>query len=265
VRDVYLACVKAVFSTAAAADLVSENPAQKIIVKVIRKHIDRPKGFTRDEATRIINRSLLHIPEIHFERTPELPQTTAAKQWAPILCAFTGSRITEITQLRKEDVRDVDDILIIRITPAAGSVKTRQYRDVPLHPQLIDLGFLDFVKDAPSGALFYREIENRDAKKGASIMSRRICTWLRKEKIVPEDVAPNHGWRHTFKTTGRELGIDTRILDAIQGHAAQTAGDEYGDVTVLAKKRAIDQFPCFPLTVKVQKHGTVSGIATNQT
>jgi site-specific recombinase XerD len=43
-----------------------------------------------------------------------------------------------------------------------------------------------------------------------------------------------HGFRHRFKTIGLEAGISTRVLDAIQGHAARTAGDSYGDVTVKA-------------------------------
>jgi site-specific recombinase XerD len=41
-----------------------------------------------------------------------------------------------------------------------------------------------------------------------------------------------HGFRHRFKTIGLEAGISTRVLDAILGHAAGTARDSYGDVTV---------------------------------
>jgi len=38
--------------------------------------------------------------------------------------------------VRKENGR-----WIIRITPEAGSVKAEDFRDIPLHQQLIDLGF----------------------------------------------------------------------------------------------------------------------------
>jgi hypothetical protein len=34
--------------------------------------------------------------------------------------------------------------------------------------------------------------------------------------------APNHGWRHRFKTVGIEAGIEHRILDDIQGHHPRT-------------------------------------------
>lgn len=56
-------------------------------------------------------------------------------------------------------------------------------------------------------------------------------------------VMPNHGWRHRFKTVAREAGMDSRVVDAIQGHAPRTAGDDYGDVTVAAIALAMAKFP----------------------
>jgi hypothetical protein len=40
-----------------------------------------------------------------------------------------------------------------------------------------------------------------------------------------------------------EAGVSTRVLDAIQGHAARTAGDSYGDVTVKAMAMATELVP----------------------
>lgn len=247
IKDVYLASVKAIFNCGVMNELIASNPAHNIKVKVAAKQVNRPKGFTRAEAETILGYCLSHQPSSHFGKPRELPQTTAAKRWAPLLCAYTGSRITEITQLREQDVRQEGAITIIRITPEAGTVKTRQYRDVPLHPQIIELGFLDFVKNAPAGPLFFRTDGRGDTSKRAGVVARNLCTWLKKAGIIPDGVQPNHAWRHAFKTTGRELGIDTRILDAIQGHAARTAGDDYGDVTIAAMQRAIKQFPSFDL------------------
>ena len=52
-----------------------------------------------------------------------------------------------------------------------------------------------------------------------------------------------HGFRHRFKTVGMEASVPSRILDAIQGHAARTAGDSYGDVTVKAMAMAMERIP----------------------
>ncbi len=45
-------------------------------------------------------------------------------------------------------------------------------------------------------------------------LKNRLAEFAR--KIVPDpNVAPDHGWRHRFKTIGMEAGTAPRILDAI--------------------------------------------------
>jgi site-specific recombinase XerD len=88
-------------------------------------------------------------------------------------------------------------------------------------------------------------MEGKRTADPAQTVSGRISNWLQKNHVIPDGVSPNHGWRHAFKTFGLEAGIDGRVLDAIQGHAPRTAGENYGDVTILAKKIAIDKLPSF--------------------
>jgi hypothetical protein len=49
---------------------------------------------------------------------------------------------------------------------------------------------------------------------------------------IAQGIAPNHGWRHRFKTVGMQAGIPPRILDAIQGQVSGAVADTYGDVTL---------------------------------
>ena len=60
---------------------------------------------------------------------------------------------------------------------------------------------------------------------------------------IAQCVAPNHGWRHRFKTVGMQAGIPPRILDAIQGQAAARVTDTYGDVTLRIQVDAIAKLP----------------------
>jgi hypothetical protein len=109
------------------------------------------------------------------------------------------------------------------------------------------MGFLDFLKAAPDGPLFYRNGKDRDPVKAARATAGRISEWLQSAKLIPDGVQPNHGWRHRFKTNGQEEGIADRTLDAIQGHAGKTAGDDYGDVTLKARKRLLIALPRYAL------------------
>ncbi|RWN38014.1 tyrosine-type recombinase/integrase [Mesorhizobium sp.] len=244
VADVYLASVRTVLKWAVNNDRLETNVAENVRIKVSRKQRSREQGFTLDEAVAVLKVARDHQPKPSDNpQTREAPETTAAKRWSPILCAHTGARIAEITQLRKQDFRYENDVPVVRIAPDAGSVKAGNYRDVPLHQQLIDLGFMDFVKDAADGPLFYPSSKKKEGTLPARTVAGRVSEWLQAKKVIPDGVKPSHGWRHRFKTVGLEIGVAGRTLDAIQGHAGRTAGDDYGDVTIPAKAAAMARLP----------------------
>jgi len=51
-----------------------------------------------------------------------------------------------------------------------------------------------------------------------------------------------------FKTISADVGIEEKVADAIQGHAATTTGRKYGKVSVQAKAAAIERLPRFEVS-----------------
>lgn len=247
IAKVYLPTIRSLFSWAVKKNKMEMNPAAEASQRAPKVVRNRESGYTTIEALVQLKACLAYQPKLSPQGKPlENSKSTATKRWVPLLCAFTGARIGEMTQLRREDIRQEDDGLwIARITPEAGSVKTKQYRDVPLHPQVIDLGFLDYVESVPSGPLFHMSPEPSRNKIHAQKMANRLRDWLHEKRLVPRDLQPCHGWRHRFKTVGLELGIAERVIDAIQGHAGRRSADHYGDVTIKARSDAIGRFPAF--------------------
>ncbi|MBJ3777132.1 tyrosine-type recombinase/integrase [Acuticoccus mangrovi] len=238
VKDGALAALKSVFGWAKANGRLAENPAEGVSVRLGRpKDQVRPKGFTEDEVRRILSNATFHTPG---ER--EKPKTAAARRWVPWLLAFTGARVGEIGQLRRCDVFRQADRWVIRITPEAGSVKTGQSRVVPLHPQLVDAGFPDFVRKAPEGHLFVTPRDPDRPQATVVGLANRLRTEMRKLVDDPH-VQPFHAWRHRFQTLARELGCDDSMVRAIVGHAARDVHDRYGDHTIKGMTRVIDAFP----------------------
>jgi integrase len=242
-RDFYLAMVRAAFAWATDNELIEDNPFAAIKVRVAKPILTRERGFNDNEALAILKAARRYQPPTPKEQPPMI----AAKRWTPFLAAYTGARIAELTQLRGQDFHERDGIHYVRITPEAGSVKTNEFRDVPLHPHLVDLGLLDMVRKAGKGPIFYREPEGTPKVHPSRVVADRVGKWVRDLAIADPAVQPNHGWRHRFKTQGRELGIDPRVIDAIQGHAARTAGEGYGDVTIKAKSDAIARIPKYAI------------------
>lgn len=248
VSDVDLSTVRSLFSWAVENERLPENVAQNVRQPKPRKVQSREKGYTTDEAVRLLKASRLYQPHADEKgRVREKPNLIAAKRWVPIICAFSGARVSEITQMRKEDVRKADGHWVARITPDAGTVKTGGYRDVPLHPQIIEQGFVEFIEGANPGPLFHNGIDPEKYRQKSEQAAGQLREWLRECELTPAELQPNHAWRHRLKTQCRELGISDRVVDAIQGHAGRTAGDNYGDVTLKTKIDVINRLPEYKL------------------
>ena len=245
---VYLPAVRTVLNWAVQNGRLERNVANNVRQEVPKKQLSREQGYTLPEAIVVLKAARDYVPNAMDDGTTrEAPETTAAKRWAPILCAFSGARVTEMTQLRKRDFRREGEMIVMRIAPDAGGVKAGNYRDVPLHSQIVEMGFMGFVDAAVDGPLFYAGGKRKDPKAAAKVVSGRISEWLQTSGVVPEGVDPSHAWRHRFKTIANDEEISPRVADAIQGHASKTAGDDYGDVTLKARKAAIDRLPAYAL------------------
>jgi integrase len=237
-----------VFGWAVAQHLIPRNPFADIRIKVPRKTTVREtKAFTAEEMKTIL-KAASAITELRTK-------SDAVRRWVPWLCAYTGARAGEITQLRGVDVSRQDGIPAIRITPDAGTQTLRKARTVPLHDHLIEQGFFDFVGSRGRGALFYNQYkgalgahEPTNPPKPRSMRTReRLAKWVRELGITDPDVQPNHAWRHTFKQVGYRNEISERLLDAIVGHSPLNVGRGYGTPTLNDMAAALKKFPRYEI------------------
>jgi integrase len=238
VKDTDLAALKAVFRWAVENGRMDANPAEGVTIRGIKRGRLR-RGFTDREAAALL-KAALKVPAGR-----EQACTTAAKRWVPWVLAYTGARVGEIAQLRKQDVAREGKHWVITISEEAGTVKTGETRRVPVHPHLIELGFIDFVKAAPQGPLFLRVASGGSVLGPLQGLKNRLSDFARKV-ITAKDVAPTHGWRHRFKSVCREAHIDPETRDVIQGHAPRSVGERYGETSIEVLAKAIGKLPRYP-------------------
>ena len=72
-----------------------------------------------------------------------------SRYWAPLIAAFSGARLTEICGQRVDEmiVEDGVHAFHFRHRPNDRSIKNGKSRKVPVHPELLKLGFWDFVEE----------------------------------------------------------------------------------------------------------------------
>ena len=239
IRDKYLASAKAVFRWAAENHKIKSNPTSNITVKVRKAAQLRERGLTDDEAALILTASLAYGNPSPSDRP------SFARRWLPWLCAYTGARVGEVAQLRREDVFQDKGIWCIRITPEAGPQKTDKAWAVPLHAHLVAQGFVQAV-GIEKGHIFFDPAKHRGGSLGnpqSKKVAERLAKWVRSTGVDDPAVQPNHGWRHRFKTQARIHKMDKEARDAIQGHSSGTEGEKYGDQPIITLVRALKKLP----------------------
>ncbi|WMT73866.1 hypothetical protein [Bradyrhizobium sp. Ash2021] len=249
VREIWLSASRRVFSWAREHKRVRQNPFKEVKVDVPRKMQMREDGrsFTAAEASIILKSSLAY-------QKPDTP-TERTRRWVPWLCAYSGARSGEITQLRGGDIEDRNGFYVMKLTPEAGTVKTGKPRVVPIHEHLIAQGFIAMVQQVGKGALFYNDKTPqkksndplKPSRSRADTARAHLGTWVRGLGVDDPELSPNHAWRHLFKRIGDEIGMAEKMNDAITGHTQATEGRKYGPPTAVAMAEALKKFPRYKL------------------
>jgi integrase len=84
-------------------------------------------------------------------------QTRPERYWIPLIAMFSATRMAEICQLHKEDIKEINGVWSFDISYKHGlkKIKTKAgQRVVPIHKHLVSLGLLDFVNSAKTGHLW---------------------------------------------------------------------------------------------------------------
>jgi integrase len=176
---------------------------------------------------------------------------SASEYWLPLLALFTGARQAELCQLHRGDVRRDPEtgIWIIDINDR-GEKKLKQAssrRQVPIHSQLVALGFLDYHTAAGASASnrLFPDLQ-RNARGEFNMYSKRFNRFLDGLEIrTSQDTKKDfHSFRHTLSGYLTERGTDEYVVNAIIGHSQAGRSESvrtYGaGVSLVTKQRVIE-------------------------
>jgi integrase len=157
IQDAKLAPVRAILQWGVSNKKLRSNVADGISLDTRSKQGEKKRSFTDEEAKIVLAAAAV--------------STDPVKRWVPWIGAYSGARVSEICQLRREDVVEFDGIWCMKIMPEAGSVKTSgSERIIPVHPALEKSGFLQFALQKNAGPIFS---DLPPDSENAAVMGRR--------------------------------------------------------------------------------------------
>lgn len=211
------------------------NPLHGLQVPMRNKRVrDERDPFSTEELTKMFNAPLYTGCESlrrHTIRGSLIP-IDAGIYWVPLVGLFSGARAGEIIQLYVDDIREKDGFPYLHIN-ADGADKrlktTHSLRSIPLHPTLIDLGFLKHVNLRKKHGVQRLFPEMNMGKDGyySSPFSKHFSRFL--VSVGIKTVTNSfHSFRHSFEDACRDARVSKEVMDALQGHSEQGMSGRYG-------------------------------------
>ena len=201
---------------------------------LVKKQPNRRQPFTTDDLKKILKPETYLNWTINFEHPYKIHKVNnkLPYYWVFLLGIFSGMRTNEMCQLRLSDLNKVDKIWFMFVEDSENTkVKTESsIRKIPLHPQLIELGFIDYVgnlRKKKKTRVFWELREDRDGF--ASKVSRHynekflpaIGVWEKHKKVL-------YCTRHTFINKLYSEKVDENVIKNLVGHEKEFTMKHYG-------------------------------------
>ncbi|MGE4553505.1 MAG: DUF6538 domain-containing protein [Desulfovibrionaceae bacterium] len=239
VNDKWLGFLCAILSWGTKNGYLENNPASNVKAAVSKVKDRARLPYSIDDLNMIFR-----FPVFTVGDRPRAGGGEAAK-WLPLLALFTGARLKELGTLLVDDVRQDRDVWYLDLMNTATKTQESKRR-VPIHPELVRLGFLDYVearRKAGDGPLFpdRNPTQPLDTESWSKWWGRYART-----NGIEDRRKVFHSFRHTAKDGLRDSGVAFDLRSVLQGHTVPGVGEGYGlgvALLVLAEAMAKLQYP----------------------
>lgn len=243
-------------------DYLKFNPVEGMLPRKTGP-VNRRTTFTDDALEKLFTSPLFTACEGEHWRQADRPGSVHIRDhryWIPLVMAHSGARPGEIAQLDVADVQQQHGIWFMHIREGEDSNKRTKtkgsVRVVPIHSQLINLGFLahcEKLRKAGQEQVF-PEVEVPETGQIAAQFSREFNRYMGRIGIKTDRSIVTYSLRHTFVDKARLAGFLDNEIAMVVGHetgekgAKMTAG--YGvlqEGTLKRRSEIIEaiNYPCF--------------------
>ena len=186
-----------------------------------------PKGEENWGTNKTTSKKIKTLPTQPYGAKNQLPY-----YWIFPLGILSGMRTNEMCQLRCSDVKKINGIWMIHVedTEETNVKSVAGIRKVPVHPQLIKLGFIDYIaklKRKKKDRIFWELTKSRDGyiKQVSRHYNERVLPslgiWKKRQKVL-------YCTRHTFINKLYSEKVDENVIKTLVGHEKEFTMKHYG-------------------------------------
>lgn len=240
VNDIYMTYIGGAFGWAVKEQWLGANPVSGFTVIDTVADVDKRSSFTPAQLNKLFRLGPWASVE---KRTAGDP----LRYWGPLIALYQGMRRGEIAQLLVGDNEVIEGVPVIHVRPSDEKrVKSAAGRRVlPVHPELIQMGYLLFVAEqrkAGHTQLFPNETPNANGAWGDPLSKWFIR--LLKEHDIDGTKLGMHSFRHNFEDALRACDLHGTPMGAeLAGRAKAdkvSAGYGSGRYPISKLKPAMD-------------------------
>jgi integrase len=242
----YLAALRDLLDLAGKKRLIPVNPAEGL--KPIKRDTiaagEKRRPFTLEQIKQFFHSK--YYSECADASLPFAHDKSGWRFWLPLICLFTGMRPNEAAQMHLDDLKctklgtwyldivatgDEDD------SKPSGSAKTLKTatsrRKIPVHPELIKIGFLQFVqtrKKSASNPRMFPDLKPDKYGNHATYALKRFRDTYLPGAITMEPRQTFYSFRHSWRDALRRIDAQPATLQALGAWSqGKLTSDDYGD------------------------------------
>ena len=209
--------------------LLDTNPAANLALSDTVSAHSKRTSFSTDNLNRIFSAPLYKgcvDDEYNYNKPgPKFPRR--ARFWVPLIALFSGMRMEEVCQLHASDIYSKDDVWVIKIH---RSIKTKNsLRIVPVHPELIKIGFIEYVeifRSKKSDHIFPNLVLGKEQN-----YSKKFSKWFANfldNLSIDDPRLCYHSFRHTYRDALTQAQIPLQFVNALCGWSGKAMNEIYG-------------------------------------
>ena len=241
VNDIYMNYIGGAFKWAVREQWLAADPMDGFAVRDTVSAVDKRSPFTAAQINKLFRSGPWAEPDKRTDGDP-------LRYWGPLVALYQGMRRGEIAQLLVTDNEVLENVPVIHVRPSADGKRVKSSsgrRVLPVHPQLIKMGYLLFVEDqrrAGHSQLFPDQRPNKNGAWGDPLT--KWFTRLLEANGIDGVKLGMHSFRHNFEDALRAANLSqTPIGQELSGRAKTdkvSAGYGSGLYPISVLKPAVD-------------------------